>query len=182
MINSLEELGHCIERAWAKENDERALFSQISYDHLAKFSNRYSLEELEKDLAVWLANSKLPKQLNIYNNFGQPPVTIFNNSKFVIDLYFWTDIDTSIHSHSFSGAFKVLYALEVRGVGLIVVVIAHAHKYILAAVLGDFVGACIAGIDSPSSMFGRPVSRLDMAIELYVLVNAVLTCGVIEIL
>ena len=44
-----------------------------------------------------------------YNTFGQPPITIFNNEKFVVDIYFWMHADTSIHDHSFSGAFKVLH-------------------------------------------------------------------------
>jgi len=51
----------------------------------------------------------MPDQLNVYNNFGQPPVTLFNNSHFVVDLYFWLHSDTSIHTHSFTGAFKVLF-------------------------------------------------------------------------
>jgi len=51
----------------------------------------------------------LPSQLNLYNNFGEPSLTIFNNKKFAIDLYFWRKNDTIIHSHGFRGAFKVLF-------------------------------------------------------------------------
>ncbi len=69
-----------------------------------------SLEEIESSIFSWsLESQKLPDQVNVYNGFGQPPVTIFNNSRFVVDIYFWQTLDTSIHSHSFCGAFQVLF-------------------------------------------------------------------------
>lgn len=67
-----------------------------------------NIHVIEKEIADWLSLGAIPKQLNLYNGFGQPPVTLFNNDHFAIDLYFWMDADTSIHDHSFSGAFKIL--------------------------------------------------------------------------
>lgn len=84
-------------------------FEIDSLDKLTSFNNKETLEDFNHLLSQWILADKLPEQLNVYNNFGQPPVTLFNNGKFVIDLYFWLYSDTSIHTHSFKGAFKVLY-------------------------------------------------------------------------
>lgn len=67
------------------------------------------LNEFNREVAKWIGENKLPPQLNVYNNFGQPPLTLYNDNNFVIDLYFWLHSDTSIHTHSFKGAFRVLY-------------------------------------------------------------------------
>lgn len=105
MIESIISLAEAIEQR--TENGEE--FSNVSFNILQEFSFEHSFEEFEESLGDWLLNNELPKQLNVYNTFGQPPVTLFNNGTFVIDVYFWMHVDTSIHSHSFSGAFKVLF-------------------------------------------------------------------------
>lgn len=84
-------------------------FQSDCFSRLKTLNIDLSLEEFNSELAHWLTTSSLPTQLNVYNNFGQPPVTLFHNESFVIDLYFWLYSDTSIHTHSFTGAFKVLY-------------------------------------------------------------------------
>ena len=84
-------------------------FNKLAYEALNEFKIDFPLDLFEQEVATWLLTHNVPKQLNLYNGFGHPPLTIFNNQYFVIDLYFWTTSDTSIHSHSFSGAFKVLY-------------------------------------------------------------------------
>lgn len=84
-------------------------FSKVCTEFLIKSKFDFELEELESFIAQWsLEQETLPEQVNVYNGFGQPPVTIFNNGHFVVDLYFWQTLDTSIHSHSFCGAFQVV--------------------------------------------------------------------------
>src|SRR4030095_11070923 len=39
---------------------------------------------------------------------GDPPITLFSGPRFYIDIYFWLDGMTSIHQHSFAGAFHVI--------------------------------------------------------------------------
>ncbi len=109
MINQLVELGNKIEDLWSKVGHEEAAFPDICHEELSVFKHEMTLEDFDSEMANWIHQAKLPNQLNVYNTFGQPPVTVFNNGKFVIDLYFWMQVDTSIHSHSFSGAFKVLF-------------------------------------------------------------------------
>jgi hypothetical protein len=110
MIESIINLAKEIERGTVNGDH----FSGVSCDLLNNFSFEHSLENFESELENWLLSSELPKQLNVYNTFGQPPVTLFNNGKFVIDIYFWMHVDTSIHSHSFSGAFKVLFGNSIH--------------------------------------------------------------------
>jgi len=106
---SFSNLAKEIERTWNEQNFNKSNFADIAFNCLNEFTNELTLVELEGQIQNLILENKLPKQLNVYSNFGQPPVTIFNNGRFVVDLYFWQDIDTSIHSHSFSGAFKVLF-------------------------------------------------------------------------
>lgn len=105
MLDKILELGPKIEAMALKPEQ----FPAKCEDILKKLEFITPLEDFSKELGQWLLNEKLPKQLNVYNNFGQPPVTLFNNGEFVVDLYFWMQADTSIHSHSFAGAFKVLF-------------------------------------------------------------------------
>lgn len=102
---NLLEIGPAIEALNSKDED----FSKTCFEFLKTNKLAYKLEELESFIADWsLENATLPDQVNVYNGFGQPPVTIFNNGHFVVDLYFWQTLDTSIHSHSFCGSFQVL--------------------------------------------------------------------------
>ncbi len=85
-------------------------FPLVASRILSELRFEFSIEELEQDLAMWFLDlNKLPKQVNLYNDFGEPSVSLFNNDKYSIDLYFWRKNDTLIHSHGFRGAFKVLY-------------------------------------------------------------------------
>jgi hypothetical protein len=111
LINKLIDLGHSIETKAIKDTIS---FADHTNEILKDFKIEGSLKDLESDISKWMMESKLPTQLNVYNSFGQPPITVFNNGDFVIDLYFWMHADTSIHGHSFSGAFKVLYGRSVH--------------------------------------------------------------------
>lgn len=85
-------------------------FPKMAFETLDKFEFNFGIEVLEQALSQWLLGlEKLPPQVNLYNVFGEPSVSIFNNEKFSVDLYFWRTNDTLIHSHGFRGAFKVLY-------------------------------------------------------------------------
>lgn len=108
MINQIKAIGEKVNIKWKQTGFDRDSFSKIALKELESFHLDIDLENLEAELAKWLCENELPGQVNVYNTFGQPPVTVFNNGDFVVDLYFWMHVDTSIHDHSFSGAFKVL--------------------------------------------------------------------------
>ena len=93
-----------------ESNWSRANFPKLALESLNTLELPKSFKEIEQSVAAWLLESKeIPPQVNLLNNFGEPPVTIFNNGKFAVDIYFWRKNDTVIHSHAFRGAFKVIH-------------------------------------------------------------------------
>ena len=107
---AFEQLTQSIEADWNKQSQNLEVFPEIATRALKDFDYDLSKEQLDQWLAEWfLKTSKLPEQVNVHNTFGQPPITLFNNGRFVLDIYIWLNFDTSIHSHGFRGAFKVLH-------------------------------------------------------------------------
>jgi hypothetical protein len=105
MIDNIIKIGQELEKL-GLESDQ---FSEKSSRLLEGLETSLTLDKFSSNIGLWVLNKQLPKQLNVYNAFGQPPLTIFRCKTFVIDIYFWMHADTSIHSHAFCGAFKVLY-------------------------------------------------------------------------
>ncbi len=105
MIDNIINDINTLEKSW-----DITKFPEQSVKILQNLNCHLSFEEFEAEVAMWLSKTKkLPTQVNLYNSFGEPPVTIFNNNKFAVDIYFWRKNNTLIHSHAFRGAFKVLY-------------------------------------------------------------------------
>lgn len=98
-----------LEEGWQRES-----FPDVARATLEALSIEPSLKDFELEVAEWLNKNELIPQLNLYNNFGEPSLTLFNNGKFALDIYFWRKNDTLIHSHGFRGAFKILYGLSLH--------------------------------------------------------------------
>jgi hypothetical protein len=114
-MKAFELLAQKIEVEWSSANHSLEAFSEIATAALREFQYDLSLEQLNSLLSKWLlANAQLPEQINVHNTFGQPPITVFNNNKFVIDIYIWVNFDTSIHSHGFRGAFRLLHGRSLQ--------------------------------------------------------------------
>ena len=105
MLEKIIEIGQKLENFQLNSTG----FLHKSEEFLKNLEITANLGDFGHELGGWILKNPLPKQLNVYNNFGQPPVTVFRTEKFVIDIYFWMQADTSVHSHSFCGAFKVLF-------------------------------------------------------------------------
>lgn len=106
-VSALVQLGEEIERRWASRKHARKYFHHLAADCLreAAFHRKFD----EDEIIAWANRAKfLPQQLDPRGVFGQPPLTIWRTDRFVVDLYFWVDTETSIHDHSFSGAFTNL--------------------------------------------------------------------------
>jgi len=56
----------------------------------------------------------LPQQFDVEGRFGNPPITLYAGPRFFIDIYYWLDGTTSIHQHSFTGAFQVLLGSSIH--------------------------------------------------------------------
>ena len=101
------ELGALIESRWRDQNYNEARFPGIAAQALSelKLSDRID----PWDIIRWVHTTPdLPQQMDIDANFGDAPITLYSGPRFFIDVYYWLDGTTSIHQHSFSGAFQVL--------------------------------------------------------------------------
>ena len=107
------DLGERIQKAWnAVDNDEEK-FPAIAAEFLRA-------EDLTSKISPWeilewgLKQTELPRQKDVNANFGEPPVTLYTAPKFFIDIYFWFEGTTSVHQHSFCGAFQVLHGSSIH--------------------------------------------------------------------
>ncbi|HEV2799192.1 MAG TPA: hypothetical protein VGW12_01780 [Pyrinomonadaceae bacterium] len=106
-VSALAQIGEEIERRWAGRCHRFNFFHHIATDCLreAAFHQKFDADEI----IAWVNRAEnLPPQLDPRSRFGQPPLTVWRNERFVLDLYFWVDTETSIHDHAFSGAFTNL--------------------------------------------------------------------------
>ncbi len=108
-MNPFEELNLQTENLWRSSGQSLEAFPELATKVLREFHYAQSLGDLDRELAKWFLQGRVPEQINLHNSFGQPPITLFNNGKFVIDLYIWLNFDMSLHSHGFRGAFRVLH-------------------------------------------------------------------------
>ena len=109
-MDPFESLVKRAERAWGRARNKLDAFPDFATRLLTEFEYGFSKGQLDQGLTRWfLRAAELPEQVSLHNTFGQPPITLFNNGKFVIDIYLWLTCDTSVHSHGFRGAFRVLH-------------------------------------------------------------------------
>jgi hypothetical protein len=101
------DLGALVERRWRDKNYDENRFPDIAARALREADLTARVDPWE--IIRWVhTTTDLPRQLDPQAKFGDPPITLFNGPRFYIDVYYWLDATTSIHQHSFSGAFQVL--------------------------------------------------------------------------
>lgn len=108
-----QQLGTEVENLWRGKNYDEEIFPSLAADALrrADLPSRVSAWEIVE----WtLKQSELPKQKDPHGRFGEPPITIFVAPRFYIDAYIWLEGTTSIHQHSFCGAFQVLLGSSIH--------------------------------------------------------------------
>lgn len=101
-------LGAAIEGRWSAAKYRRSAFSKIAEAALQASSlhRDFSLSALIRAMP---RITQLPAQANMRNSFGDPPITVFSNARFNIELLVWHAPATAIHDHGFSGAFTTLF-------------------------------------------------------------------------
>ncbi len=103
------------EREWTRTRNRLAAFPETATRLLREFDYDLTQDQLDRRLARWFRDARrLPEQVSLHNTFGQPPITLFNNGCLVVDLYLWVAADTTIHSHGFRGAFRVLHGKSLQ--------------------------------------------------------------------
>lgn len=106
-IRIFEEMGADLERRWRAADYDESSFPRLAEVTLAQFDAPNHVDPW--DIVRWIHTAtSLPAQLDRGATFGDPPLTLFSGSRFVIDVYFWLDGTTLVHQHAFSGAFQVL--------------------------------------------------------------------------
>lgn len=108
-----QQLGKLIEQNWRDKNYNEADFPAVAAHALRDFG-------LPEKVSAWetitwaLGEINLPEQRDLGGRFGDPPITLFNSSRFHIDIYFWLEGTTSIHQHAFCGAFQVIHGSSIH--------------------------------------------------------------------
>lgn len=103
-----EELASELNFAWMKQGRDERAFPELASRTLERFKPSSCIVPV--DLFRWLAEAdQIPSQFDLRSNFGNFALTVAARDDFHIDALVWTDSTTSIHQHSFSGAFHVLH-------------------------------------------------------------------------
>ena len=90
-----QKLGANIETLWRDKNYSEALFPAIAVRALQEF-------DLPQKVSAWdtiswaIGENHLSGQQDLAGRFGDPPITLYNSTRFHIDIYFWLDGTTSI--------------------------------------------------------------------------------------
>lgn len=112
-MEAFQKLGALVESRWKAENYSEQLFPEIAAQALAQAALPAHVDPWE--IIRWVHTSAtLPEQHDVEGHFGNPPITLFSGPRFYIDVYYWLDGTTSIHQHSFSGAFQVLLGSSIH--------------------------------------------------------------------
>lgn len=112
-MKPLFELAADVHRRWlAWQRDPSALPEAA----MAALAERPISEHLDaKAICDFVAGApQLPTQLDPGSNFGDPPVTLYNDGVLAIDAYFWLTSSVAIHQHAFAGVFVVLEGSSVE--------------------------------------------------------------------
>ena len=113
MLQYFRRLGDAIEADWKRREYDENAFGSLCVSALEHDSPIGKVAPEEVLTWVRTAPSILP-QIDIEARFGSPPVTVYRGPRFYISVLFWVDGSTSIHQHSFSGAFQVLEGTSIH--------------------------------------------------------------------
>jgi hypothetical protein len=112
-IEPFAELGTLVENRWRSEDYNESAFPGIAAQGLSELNLSARVNPWE--IIRWVHKTPdLPEQMDLAGKFGNPPITIYAGPRFFIDVYYWLDGTTTIHQHSFSGAFQVLLGSSVH--------------------------------------------------------------------
>ena len=111
MLPAIESLAARVDGAWAATGYRRSDFAAVASAALAEpvpltFS---ALADAMVGGAI-----ALPRQRRIDTAFGQPPITLHYDDRFVIEALCWADGSPAIHEHAFNGAFQILTGRSVH--------------------------------------------------------------------
>ncbi len=102
----VQDLARDTQSQWRAKGCRTEVLPEVAHSVLTKAALHRAFDS--RSLIDWFFTSDyLPQQFGA-GHFGQPPLTLFNDGKLLIEALFWQDAETSVHDHSFSGAFAVV--------------------------------------------------------------------------
>ncbi len=106
-------LGDAVEAEWRGLDYDEEAFPALARRALEESDPASHIDPWQ--IVDWAQReSPLPRQQDVEGRFGNPPLTLYAGPRFHIDVYFWLDGTTSIHQHSFAGAFHVLLGSSIH--------------------------------------------------------------------
>ncbi|MDE0882849.1 MAG: hypothetical protein OSB21_09655, partial [Myxococcota bacterium] len=112
MIETFDAMAGRIDQLWRKNEDAAQALSQVAKQVLTEFSAQ--LDKLDPGSLAEAALRMDRPQFKVESPFGDPPVTWFMGDGYVIESYYWMRNTTSVHDHSFSGAWCTLLGSSVH--------------------------------------------------------------------
>jgi hypothetical protein len=104
MLARIASLARAVSARWRQHGNRWQSFPSVATAALEEHRPDQFFDDQE--LFEWLGQTKrIPEQHDPLASFGQPPITLFNNGEFLVEVYFWVEPEITIHDHGFSGAF-----------------------------------------------------------------------------
>jgi hypothetical protein len=103
MLPAFTNLAERVDRTWSECGYDHEKFSSVATESLEQ-AELPDFPALARALSAGLA---LPHQRRLDQSFGQPAITLYHDSRFVIEALCWHTGSPAIHQHSFSGAFRI---------------------------------------------------------------------------
>ena len=101
-----ERLGRRLGRAWDRAGRRAAAFPAIAAAVLAEASDAVDVAASLREVFGGRRRA-LPAQSSLTEAFGEPPLTLYRERDFYLELLCWHTGTTGVHEHRFSGAFRV---------------------------------------------------------------------------
>lgn len=105
--NYFDNLGARVCQLWQAERYDELAFPDVAHRVLTEDPPNTQLSFLDA-VEYGFFTYPLPNQADIEATFGQPPLTVYWQPDFRIEVLFWLRGLTAIHQHAFSGAFHVM--------------------------------------------------------------------------
>jgi hypothetical protein len=105
-MTTIDALGARIGEQYEKAHFDRRAFPSLASEALA----HSDVQALGADAIFdWITSrGAIPFQHHFDSGFGQPPITLYWRQRFYIVALCWAEATTSIHNHSFTGAYTIL--------------------------------------------------------------------------
>jgi hypothetical protein len=108
------DLGRRTEELWRRYQHDAERFPEVARAALAEVD--WSKAPDTVSIARAMVQGHMPFQVRPESQFGEPPLTVYRDDRFYIEVLFWLDGTTAIHQHAFEGAFRVLTGSSIHGV------------------------------------------------------------------